>query len=119
MTPVPSPEYSKSNVFSVKVGEDFDPIKLSENLIKNGYIRVPRVTVRGEFALRGEVLDIFMPGEEKAHRLVFDFDTIEQIKTFDPDSQSSKESLNQLVIYPMKEVIWTDDLVSKLIENAK
>ena len=119
MTPVPSPEYSKSNVFSVKVGEDFDPIKLSENLIKNGYIRVPRVTVRGEFALRGEVLDIFMPGEEKAHRLVFDFDTIEQIKTFDPDSQSSKESLSQLVIYPMKEVIWTDDLVSKLIENAK
>ena len=83
MTPVPSPEYSKSNVFSLKIGQEFDSIKLSENLIKNGYIRVPRVTVRGEFALRGEVLDIFMPGEELAHRIVFDFDTIEQIKAFD------------------------------------
>jgi len=119
MTPVPAPEYSKSNVFSVKVGEDFDPIKLSETLIKNGYIRVPRVTVRGEFALRGEVLDIFMPGEELAHRIVFDFDTIEQIKSFDANTQTSKDSLNNIVIYPMKEVIWTDDFVSKLIQKSE
>lgn len=119
MTPVPAPEYSRANVFPVKVGEDFDPIKLSETLIKNGYIRVPRVTVRGEFTLRGEVLDIFMPGEELAHRLVFDFDTIEQIKSFDPETQTSRKNLNSLVIYPMKEVIWTDELVSKLINNSE
>ena len=119
MTPVPSPEYSKSNVFSVKVGEDFDPVKLSETLIKNGYIRVPRVTVRGEFALRGEVLDVFMPGEELAHRIVFDFDTIEQIKSFDPESQSSKSNLKSLVIYPMKEVIWNDELVANLVKKAE
>ena len=119
MTPVPSPEYSKSNVFSIKIGQEFDSIKLSENLIKNGYIRVPRVTVRGEFALRGEVLDIFMPGEELAHRIVFDFDTIEQIKAFDSETQNSKASLQNLVIYPMKEVVWTDELVENLIKNGE
>ena len=119
MTPVPSPEYSKSNVFSIKIGQEFDSIKLSENLIKNGYIRVPRVTVRGEFALRGEVLDIFMPGEELAHRIVFDFDTIEQIKAFDSETQNSKENLQNLVIYPMKEVVWTDELVETLLKNGE
>ena len=77
-------------------------------------MRVPRVTVRGEFTLRGEVLDIFMPGEEFAHRIVFDFDEVEQIKSFNPESQSSIENIDSLLIYPMKEVIWNDELVSKL-----
>ena len=55
-----------------------------------------------------------MPGEEFAHRIVFDFDEVEQIKSFNPESQSSIENIDSLLIYPMKEVIWNDELVSKL-----
>lgn len=113
-TPVPDPDYEKKLIFQIKKGVDFDPIKLSERLVQQGYIRVPRVTVRGEFTLRGEVLDIFMPGEETAHRIVFDFDTIEQIRTFDPMTQSTADSLDSLIIYPMKEILWTDELVHTL-----
>ena len=113
-TPVPDPAYERKLIFKIKKGVDFDPIKLSERLVGQGYIRVPRVTVRGEFTLRGEVLDIFMPGEETAHRIVFDFDTIEQIRTFDPMTQSTKDSLDSLIIYPMKEILWTDELVEAL-----
>ena len=113
-TPVPKPEYEKELVFSVKKGIDFDPIKLSEKLTEHGYTRVPRVTIRGEFTLRGEVLDIFMPGEESAHRIVFDFDTISNIKSFNPETQSSDKSFDELIIYPMKEVIWTDEMVHGL-----
>lgn len=113
-TPVPDPEYERKLIFKIKKGVDFDPIKLSERLAEQGYIRVPRVTVRGEFTVRGEVLDIFMPGEETAHRIVFDFDTIEQIRTFDPMTQSTKDSLDSLIIYPMKEILWTDELVNSL-----
>ncbi len=113
-TPVPNPEYEKKLVFSIKKGTDFDPIKLSEMLTEHGYTRVPRVTVRGEFTLRGEVLDIFMPGEEYAHRIVFDFDTISHIKSFNPETQSTDKSFDELIIYPMKEVIWTDDMVHEL-----
>ena len=116
-TPVPPAEYEQGLLFLLKRGQEFDPIKLAEHLVNHGYTRVPRVTVKGEFTLRGEVLDVFMPGEQLAHRIVFDFDYIEQIKTFEPETQTSKDSLQNLVIYPMKEVVWTEDLVKKLEEK--
>ena len=113
-TPVPPPEYIRSLLFSLKVKDSFDPTALAARLVEQGYLRVPRVTVRGEFTLRGEVLDIFLPGDEVAHRIVFDFDQIEHIKTFDPESQNSLEEVESLVVYPMKEVIWTEELVHHL-----
>ena len=78
LTPVPPADYVKSLVFTIKKGQTFDPTNVAEKLSQLGYLRVPRVTVRGEFTLRGEVLDIFMPGEEFAHRIVFDFDEVEE-----------------------------------------
>ena len=118
-TPVPQPEYIKSLLFYISKGDAFDPVSLAEHLTKQGYTRVPRVSVRGEFTLRGEVLDIFMPGEQYAHRIVFDFDSVEQIKLFDPESQSSISTLNQFLIYPMKEIIWTDELIENLENKIK
>ncbi|MBQ7158315.1 MAG: transcription-repair coupling factor [Treponema sp.] len=113
-SPVPAPDYVRSLVFSVFKGEEIDPTELAEKLTSLGYIRVPKTTVHGEFTLRGEVLDIFTPGETLATRIVFDFDEIEQIKSFDPETQSTVAPLDNLLIYPMKEVIWTDDFVAKL-----
>ena len=113
-SPLPAPEYIRSLVFSVYKGEEIDLAELAEKLTSLGYIRVPKTTVHGEFTLRGEVLDIFTPGESLATRIVFDFDAIEQIKSFDPESQSTVAPLDNLLIYPMKEVIWTDELVERL-----
>ena len=55
-----------------------------------------------------------MPGEDYPHRIVFDFDRIESIKAFDREMQTSVEKLEHLVIYPMKETVWTDSLIEKL-----
>ena len=121
-TPVPPPEYEKSLLFSISKGDRFDPQSLAERLVQNGYVRVPRVTVKGEFTLRGEVLDIYMPGEDFAHRITFDFDTVDKIRSFNTSDQTSVSSFDSLVIYPMKEVVWTDELVEKLgktIEKKK
>lgn len=117
LTPVPPSDYVLSLLFEISVKQQFDPINIAKKLTDLGYTRVPRVTVKGEFTLRGEVLDIFMPGEDLAHRIVFDFDTVEQIKTFNPENQTSISSLNSLLIYPMKEIIWTDEIISKLQNN--
>lgn len=114
LTPVPSANYIQSLLFSVHKGDNFDPQKLSAHLTSQGYVRVPRVTMPGEFTLRGEVLDIFMPGEDLAYRITFDFDTIEKITSFSTENQQSKESVESLLIYPMKEVVWTDELVGYL-----
>lgn len=115
-TPVPSPEYVRSLSFSLYKGEKIDPVELSKKLSALGYVRVPKVGVPGEFTLRGEVLDVFAPGEERAGRILFDFDEIESIKSFDVETQSTipAESRENLLIYPMKEVVWNPKLVENL-----
>ncbi len=118
LTPVPKPDYIKNLLSTIRVGESFDPVQLGNKLAEQGYVRVPRVTVRGEFTVRGEVLDIFMPQEHYAHRIVFDFDEIESIKSFDTETQSSVEKFDSLLLYPMKEVIWTDELVQELEKKS-
>ncbi|MFA6938349.1 MAG: DEAD/DEAH box helicase, partial [Treponema sp.] len=114
LTPVPPPSYTRKLTFSLRKGQQFDPEQIVSKLTDEGYIRVPRVGMKGELALRGEVLDIFMPDEDLATRIVFDFDKIEQIKTFDVATQSTKESLDFITVYPMKEVVWTEELAEKL-----
>ncbi|WP_428768200.1 transcription-repair coupling factor [Treponema sp. HNW] len=114
LTPVPPAAYTESLIFSLSAGQSFDPAALADRLSAQGYIRVPRVTVRGEFTMRGEVFDIFMPGEDYPHRIVFDFDRIESIRSFDRETQTSIEKLTSLIVYPMKETVWTDNLIQRL-----
>lgn len=119
LAPTPSPEYIRSLSFSLEKGEALDTISISEKLSRLGYTRVPKVTVRGEFSLRGEVLDIFLPDENLPVRVIFDFDRIENIKTFDAESQNTVSSVNSVLVYPMKEVIWNENLVSVLEEKLE
>ncbi|MCR5218317.1 transcription-repair coupling factor [Treponema sp.] len=114
LTPVPPPEYTKKNVVKIRKGQTLDMEEFASRLTAQGYLRVNKVGMKGEFALRGEVLDIYMSGEKTAHRIVFDFDTVEQIKTFEIESQSSKENLDYLIVYPLKEIVWNDQLTSRL-----
>jgi len=118
LTPVPPESYIKEQAFSLKQGSKIDTAALAKTLVSHGYTRVPRVQVQGEFALRGEVLDILMGGDEDAYRVLFDFDKIETIKSFDPLMQGTgNKKFSELVIYPMKEVIWTDDRIEALQKN--
>jgi transcription-repair coupling factor (superfamily II helicase) len=117
LTPLPPPDYLRSLLFTLKTGGAIDTMALASVLISYGYTRVPRVQVHGEFALRGEVLDVFMGGDEAAYRILFDFDRIESIKRFDPLDQSGLDMVEELTIRPLKEVIWTDERILALSRN--
>jgi len=120
LSPLPPGDYIKSLFIPLRTGEKIDTTFLSKTLVSYGYTRVPRVQVHGEFALRGEVLDIFMGGDDEAYRALFDFDKIETIRHFDPVMQNTAgEKLNEILIRPMKEVIWTDDRIEFLQEKIK
>ena len=120
LTPLPPPDYIKSLLISIKPGGKIDTAALAMTLISYGYTRVPRVQVHGEFALRGEVLDILMGGDDEACRILFDFDQVESIKRFDPLMQGSgpgRDKLTELLIRPMREVVWTDERIEALENN--
>jgi transcription-repair coupling factor (superfamily II helicase) len=113
-SPLPPPEQIRRHTFRLEKGQQINTVKTAELLVSLGYMRVSRVSVRGEFSMRGEVLDIFLPGDDSATRLVFDFETIENIKSFDTETQTTTGILDSLLVVPMKEVIWDAPLVCTL-----
>ncbi len=84
-------------------GDTADPQALAERLAGWGYHRVPLVEEEGEIALRGGILDAFPAGYRRPVRLEFVADTIETIRTFDPDGQRSLDTLEDVVLLPMRE----------------
>ena len=114
LTPVPPADYVKNLSIILRKGQEADIEHLAEKLSEYNYLRVPKVNQKGEFAVRGEVLDVFISGENMPVRIQFDFDEIMQIRTFDVESQNTKDKIDRLIIYPMKEVVWTDELVDRL-----
>jgi transcription-repair coupling factor (superfamily II helicase) len=118
VTPVPPRSSLIDHVLALESGKTIDPVDLGEKIAAFGYLRVPRVSLPGEFALRGEVLDIFQPGDDEAIRVVFEFDTIERIVSFDPQAQSGHEKVGRAVIRPLKEILWTPERIEVLAAKA-
>ncbi len=116
LTPVPPPDFVKSRILTIKNGMPLDPVEIENKLQTFRYLRVPRVSVPGEFALRGEVLDIFLPGYEEAVRVVFEWDEVEEIRLFDPVSQNSTQVVEEIDIYPSSEIVWEGERLERLRE---
>jgi transcription-repair coupling factor (superfamily II helicase) len=111
MTPVPPRDSFERGMFRVTKGDTIDVVAMADRLSAWGYLRVPRVSLPGEFALRGEVLDVFMPGDETSVRIVFEYDQVEEIKRFEPVSQASEpERPVSVLLRPARECIWTPDM---------
>lgn len=121
LTPVPPLEYVRTLSVNVCVGNTVSITELAKRLVEWGYLRVPRVTVRGEFAVRGGVLDVFTgvktSDHSHAYRIQFDFDLVEKIKIFNTGSQQSVEEVSELALHPMKEVIWDEQRIETLQRN--
>ena len=105
---MPAPDHSMQHLEVLEKGQTRDPQALATRLSSMGYWRVPRVSVHGEFALRGEVLDVFLPGWDEAIRIVLDFDEISEIRLFDPATQASLKRRDRVELHPMREVLWDE-----------
>jgi len=91
----PSPAALRSSRTPLKPGNALDPAGLAKSLADHGYERVPTVAARGQFAVRGGIIDLFAWQAAKPLRLEF-FDTdLESIREFDLDSQASTHKLTE------------------------
>jgi transcription-repair coupling factor (superfamily II helicase) len=85
------------------VGEERAREGLLDHLASWGFQNVPLVEERGDFSVRGGIVDIFPPDYLLPLRLEFSGDRLESIREFDPATQRSKKELQELLILPMKE----------------
>ncbi|HPO50970.1 MAG TPA: hypothetical protein PLO89_11640, partial [Spirochaetota bacterium] len=86
---------------------------LTKRLVESGYYRVEKVALAGEFAVRGDILDIYYSSLKNPVRIEFFGDEIESIRSFNCDTQKSEEELDNIVVPPFKEVIYGKDEVEK------
>lgn len=80
-----------------------DRASLLNYLIGRGYERKETTEKWGDFSVRGDICDLFVPGETYPFRLEFFGDDIDGIRSFDPQSQRSVENLTQVKIFPAVE----------------
>ncbi len=86
------------------VGEDVSFDWLVHELAELGYERVPRVEARGEFAVRGGIVDVFPAQGGAPVRLEFWGDRVDSARSFSVSSQRSEAPVEVLVAYPSREV---------------
>ncbi|MBE7651729.1 transcription-repair coupling factor [Tenacibaculum finnmarkense] len=88
------------NTLKIKVGENLSPDFVNEVLFEYQFNRVDFVTEPGDFSVRGGIIDVFSFSNDEPYRMEFFGDEVESIRTFDVETQLSKEKQQKVSIMP-------------------
>jgi len=90
----------KENTLKISVGERLDNMFVSDVLDEYGFEQVDYVYEPGQYAMRGSILDVFSFSYEFPYRIDFFGNEVETIRSFDVETQLSKEKLDSIYIVP-------------------
>ncbi len=102
---------------ALRRGEEHIPDMLVDHLISVGYTRVDVVDMPGQVTIRGGILDVYGPEMERPVRIDFFGDEIESIRRFDPETQRSSTSIDEVLLLPLTETPATEALLEAI--NAR
>ncbi|MCE5281525.1 MAG: hypothetical protein LLG93_05420, partial [Deltaproteobacteria bacterium] len=106
-------------VEEVSLGDTRERDALVRKLSEGGYGRVTLVEGKGEFSVRGNVVDLFPPHVPHPLRLEFFGDELESIREFDESSQRSIRELAEFQLFPAREVILTPESRERAVRNVR
>ena len=113
-------EVLKEKTFEVRAGESVDSSFMIQMLLEYGFSRVDFVYEPGQFSVRGSIIDIYSYSCEYPYRIDFFGDEVDSIRTFEVESQLSKEKKEKIAIVPNihdKQVV-SDSILSFLPEQT-
>ena len=113
MQRVPPKDVVQGAAYGARTGHVVEIADLERYFAVNGYARASTVSERGEFAIRGGVIDVFPPNAEEPVRLDLFGDTLESIRGFDPDTQRSTRQLKEVSLLPVSEALLDKDSISR------
>lgn len=108
------PEHIRERTRTLEKGDRIDPLDLVEWLEDQGYEPEVQVNHKGEIALRGGIVDIFPLTSPWPVRLEFFGDELESLRTFDPVSQMSRDSIESVIVPPGGEL----GILKKLVKES-
>ena len=117
---LPDPDVIRDKKIVIKTAENMDLRLLYKSFADINYKKVPTVDGMGQFAVRGDIVDVFPYGEENPYRIEFFDDEIDTIRVFDVVSQRTIRRVEEISIFPDNEcTVWSDEHAQKVKENIK
>ncbi len=110
---VPPVAWIKRESLSFAPGNALDMNEIARWLDINGFQRTGTVRDAGEYAVRGGILDLFPPGMDNPIRLDFFGDTLESLRSFNPETQRTIGQLHALELLPMAEFQMTTEAIKR------
>lgn len=98
-----SKETFQSRIFTLEINKDISRKELLEKISLAGYTRVNKVQHCFEYALRGEILDIWSANYLDPIRIEFFDETVEEIRVFHPETEISYKQIESITIVPASE----------------
>lgn len=108
-----------NNVTELRTGKRYDIKELSQKLVNIGYVKEDMVEGKGQFSVRGEIMDIYSPNLTTPVRLDFFDDELETIKTFDVLSQRSLGEVDGARIVPVTEALFDAEKKEEIIKELE
>ena len=115
------PDLYKGMRLHLTRGEEIDMHKLALKLSEIQYQRNDMVFERGNFRIRGDVIEIFPTYMEtdEAYRIELDFDEVARIRRFDVMNGTTIEELDELYLYPAKHFVVPQDMMAAITEKIQ
>ncbi len=110
-------DYLDRYALLLKVGERLELDAFRQRLEAAGYACVSQVAERGEFAVRGSILDLFPMGAARPYRIELFDDTVESIRDFDPDTQLSVDKAAHIELLPAREFALDKESITRFRQN--
>lgn len=119
MTPQVPLSAWKSNVLQMEKRQTYSLEELSRKLVRMGYEKNFQVDAPGQFAVRGDIVDVFDLTEENPYRIEFFDEEVDSLRSFDLETQRSIEPMELVKIYPATELILSDARLSDGIDRIR
>lgn len=119
MQRLPPVSWIGMNSFALKAGDRRDLMGLRHSLAEQGYTQTEKVLEHGEFAVRGEILDIFPMGSQDPFRIDFFDDEVESIQVFDLSTQRSQGKIPGISLLPAHEFPLDEEGIAAFRSNYR
>ena len=114
-----NPNEFENSILSIKIGMTISRNKFLFKLVENLYSRSDNEFNRGNFRVKGDVVDIFLAYADHALRIEFWGDEIEAITTIDPENNTKIETFKDINIYPANIFVSSPETTKQAIEQIQ
>ncbi|MBQ8148732.1 MAG: transcription-repair coupling factor [Lachnospiraceae bacterium] len=119
MERLPELSQMKKNRYRIQNGDTIDIKEFNGTLTALGYQKKDWVEGPGQYAVRGGILDVYPLTEDCPYRIELWGDEVDSLRSFDVESQRSIEELQELVIYPAREIVLTEDRIARGLKRIE